>query len=88
MKLKKKLKINKKKHKISFVEAKTVFYDENARLIDDPDHSDEEDRFILLGMSNRLQILVVVHCYRIDESVIRIISARAATKTESNFYQF
>ena len=80
--------INKKKHKVSFTEAKTVFYDENARLIDDPDHSDDEERFILLGMSSRLRILVVVHCYRSDGNIIRIISARPATKTESRSYNF
>jgi uncharacterized protein len=80
--------INKKKHKVSFTEAKTVFYDENAQLIDDPDHSDEEARFILLGMSSRLRILVVVHCYRSDGNIIRLISARPATKNESKGYHF
>ena len=79
--------INQKKHKISFEEAQTVFYDENALLIDDPDHSEEEERFILLGFSRRANLLVVCHCYRQSESVIRIISARKATKTEERVYR-
>lgn len=78
---------NRKKHKISFEEAKTVCYDENALLIDDPDHSEEEERFILLGFSFRAQMLVVCHCYRQAESVIRIISARKATRTEEQAYR-
>jgi uncharacterized DUF497 family protein len=77
---------NQEKHGISFHEAKSVFYDDNARLIDDPDHSEEEDRFILLGLSSSLRVLVVCHCYRENESVIRIISARRASKTESRKY--
>jgi uncharacterized DUF497 family protein len=77
---------NKKKHGVSFEEAKTVFYDENARLINDPDHSDEEDRFILLGLSLKPRLLTVCHCYRMKESVIRIISARKATKNEHKLY--
>ncbi len=76
---------NLKRHGVSFDEAKTVFYDENARLIDDPDHSDDEERFILLGMSFSLRLLIVCHAYR-SGSEIRIISARKATRTESNFY--
>ena len=79
--------INQKKHNISFEEAQTVFYDENALLIDDPDHSDEEDRFIFLGFSRRANLLVVCHCYRHSESVIRIISARKATRKETEAYQ-
>ena len=79
--------INRKKHKISFEEAKSVFFDENALLIDDPDHSEEEDRFILLGFSFRAQMLVVCHCCRQAESVIRIISARKATRTEEQAYR-
>ena len=78
---------NQKKHHISFEEAKTVFYDENALLIDDPDHSEEEERFILLGFSRRAKLLVVCHCYRQSESVIRISSARKATKTEEKSYE-
>jgi uncharacterized DUF497 family protein len=78
--------LNQVKHGVSFEEAKSVFYDENARLIDDPDHSKEEDRFILLGFSSSLRLLVVCHCYREKESVIRIISARKATKSEAKNY--
>jgi len=78
---------NQKKHGIAFDEAKTIFYDENARLIYDPDHSQEEDRFILLGLSAKLRLLVVCHCYRENESVIRIISVRKATKKEQKQYK-
>ncbi len=80
-------KLNKKKHGISFEEAKTVFYDQNGRLISDPDHSDAEDRFILLGLNSHLNLLVVCHCYREDGDTIRIISARKATKTEKEQYK-
>ena len=83
----KKNEINKKKHKISFEEAKTVFYDEEALLIDDPEHSSEEERFIILGLSKKANLLVVCHCYRASETVIRIISARKATKTEEKQYR-
>ena len=78
--------INKKKHKISFEEARTVFYDDAALVIDDPEHSEDEDRFIILGLSKRANLLVVCHCYRESDTVIRIISARKATKTESQYY--
>lgn len=78
--------INKDKHGISFEEAQTAFYDSNALIIDDPDHSDEEDRYILLGFSIEANLLVVVHCYRSDDSIIRIISARKATKNEARKY--
>ena len=78
----KKAQSNKVKHKITFEEAKTVFDDENARLIYDPDHSENEDRFIMLGLSCKLKILTVVHCYKDDENNIRIISARKSTKKE------
>lgn len=78
--------INKSKHNISFEEAKTVFYDEQALVIDDPDHSELEERFIILGQSNTTKLLVVCHCYRESDTVIRIISARKATKTETNQY--
>ena len=77
---------NKRKHGVSFEEAVTVFQDENALLIADPDHSEFEDRFILLGLSEKLHLLVVCHCTRESESVIRIISARKATLTESRQY--
>ena len=77
---------NEKKHGVSFEEAKAVFSDERARLIDDPDHSEQEDRFILLGLSSALRVLVVCHCYREAAGVIRIISARKATNAEAKFY--
>lgn len=83
----KKNRINLQKHGISFEEAQTVFYDEEALVKDDPEHSEEEDRFIILGLSNRANLLVVCHCYRASETVIRIISARRATKTESKYYR-
>jgi uncharacterized DUF497 family protein len=82
----KKNKANIAKHKISFEEAKTVFYDDNARVIADPDHSDIEDRFVILGISTSLKLLVVCHCYRETTETIRIISARKATKNESKYY--
>lgn len=82
----KKNETNKKKHGISFEEAQTVFYDSEALLIDDPEHSQEEERFIILGFSSRANMLVVCHCYRADETVIRIISARKATKNETKQY--
>ena len=83
----KKARSNLNKHKISFEEAKTVFDDSNARLIYDPDHSDDEDRFILLGLSCSLKILIVVHCYKNSDNNIRIISARKATKKETKQYK-
>lgn len=79
--------VNQRKHGVSFEEAQTVFYDEYAQLIADPDHSDEEDRFIILGRSSRLRILVVCHCYYEEDEKIRIISARKATKHEQSFYK-
>jgi uncharacterized protein len=78
--------LNKNKHGITFEEAQTVFLDDNALLIHDPDHSDDEDRFILLGMSSSLRALVVCHCYRKDNEVIRIISARKASRLEQKRY--
>lgn len=75
------------KHGVTFEEASTVFYDEAAIIISDPDHSEEEDRFLILGLSERVRALVVCHCYRENEAVIRIISARKATKTESSHYK-
>ena len=84
---KSKSRINLKKHGISFEEAKTVFLDENARVIYDPDHSINDDRFVILGISARLRILVVCHCYKEGESIIRIISARKANKKEQNQYR-
>jgi len=78
--------INRRKHGVSFEEAKTVFYDDAALVIDDPEHSEEEERFIILGLSRRANLLVVCHCCRASETVIRIISARKATKTEAGYY--
>ena len=78
--------INHKKHRILFEEAKSVFYDKNARLIHDPDHSTEEERYILLGLSEKFRLLTVCHCYRENERVIRIISARKADKKEKREY--
>ena len=74
------------KHKVTFEEAKTVFYDENAVLIADPDHSNiDEDRFIVLGLSSEMHMLLVCHCYR-ENDRIRIISARKANLQESKQY--
>lgn len=78
--------INVKKHGVSFEEAKSAFFDERAKLIDDPDHSEAEERFILLGLSAALRLLVVCHCYRGDDGIIRIISARKATTKETKSY--
>jgi uncharacterized protein len=77
---------NARKHGVSFEEAKSVFVDERAKLIDDPDHSDDEDRFVLLGLSGALRLLLVCHCYRLDGNAIRIISARKASAHESKSY--
>jgi len=77
---------NRRKHGVSFSEARTVFSDDQALLIDDPDHSLEEDRFILLGLSARARVLAVSHCYRKGEGVIRVISARKATRREQALY--
>jgi len=78
--------LNLKKHRIPFEEAQTVFSDPNARMIFDPEHSGDEDRFILLGISSGLRLLVVCHCYIEDDMVIRIISARKANKNEQKQY--
>lgn len=77
--------LNINKHGVSFEEATTVFNDEYAILLDDPDHSIQEERFLLLGTSANAQIMIVCHCIRYD-SVIRIISARKATKKEREQY--
>jgi len=82
----KKEKSNLEKHKVSFDEARTVFFDDDARVISDPEHSESEDRFIIIGLSRSAKVLVVVHCYRQDESLIRIISARKGTKKEEQQY--
>ncbi len=73
---------NMTKHSVSFEEARTVFFDERGLMIDDPDHSEEEERFVLLGRSERLRTLAVCHCYRASDDVIRIISARRADRHE------
>lgn len=83
----KKAALNVRKHRVSFEDAQSVFSDENALLIDDPDHSEEEDRFVLLGLSQSLRLLVAVHCYRSEDKVIRIIPARKAEAQERTSYQ-
>jgi len=77
---------NLRKHGVSFDEAKTVFNDENARLINDPDHSEAEDRFVIPGMSQLPRLPIVCHCYRSEGGIVRIISARRATRSEARFY--
>ncbi|HNT40422.1 MAG TPA: BrnT family toxin [Rubrivivax sp.] len=77
---------NLRKHGVSFEDARSVFADERARLIDDPDHSADEERFLILGLSSSLRLLVVAHCYREAGGIIRIISARKATREEERFY--
>ena len=74
------------KHGVSFEEARTTFFDEHAIVFHDPDHSDDEDRFILLGTSYKLNTLVVCHCFREEETIVRIISARKADRDESMKY--
>lgn len=75
------------KHKVTFIEARTVFYDEHAIIIRDPDHSHNEERFLILGVSEKFRVLVVSHCYRKNDTNIRIISARKATKEEQETYK-
>ena len=82
----KKARANLKKHGVSFEEARSVFYDDEALFRDDDEHSQDEDRFVLLGLSSILRILVVVHCFRGEDDVIRIISARKATPSEAGQY--
>ena len=78
---------NYKKHGVTFVEAQSAFYDEDGLFMNDTEHSDVEDRFLLLGMSSMLRELVVSHCYRENDGVIRIISARRATQREKQQYR-
>lgn len=78
--------INKKKHGVSFEEGQTVFADDNALFMHDPDHSEDEDRFLLLGLSAIARLLVVCHCYREESDTVRIISAWKATKSETSQY--
>jgi len=77
---------NKAKHGVSFEEARTAFLDEHARVIPDPEHSDDEERFVLLGLSIELRVLVVCHCYRQSDQVVRIFSARRADASERRQY--
>jgi hypothetical protein len=77
---------NRRKHGVGFEEAESVFFDDTATLYDDPDHSADEERFLLLGLSARLRVLVVAHCAREGGEVIRIISARRATRPETEVY--
>jgi uncharacterized DUF497 family protein len=79
---------DRRKHGVSFAEAKTAFLDEDARVIPDPEHSDQEKRFVLLGLSISVRVLVVCHCYREDGDVIRIISARKADRDEIEQYHW
>jgi uncharacterized DUF497 family protein len=78
---------NRIKHGVWFEEAQSAFRDPNARLFHDPEHSEGEDRFVPIGLSSTARSLVVVHCYKESDSVIRIISARKATRKESVFYE-
>ena len=78
---------NQRQHGVTFDEARTVFFDENAKLINDPDHSDDEDRFVMLGLSSNFRFVLVCHCYREQGNVIRIISARKASTQESKQYR-
>ena len=81
-----KAKSNKLNHRVTFAEAETVFYDDDAIEFPDPDHSQDEERFIMLGMSSALRVLVVCYCYREKDFTIRIISARKATRKETRSY--
>jgi uncharacterized protein len=78
---------NLKKHRVSFEEAKTVFFDEGALVASDPDHSADEDRFLIIGFSIQLRVLLVCFCEREEGDVIRIISARKATRKEQGQYR-
>lgn len=77
---------NKRKHGISFEEAQTVFMDDEALFLADDEHSETEDRFVLLGLSSMLRVLIVCHCYREDGDIIRIVSARKADARERAQY--
>jgi uncharacterized DUF497 family protein len=80
-------KVNFQKHGISFEEAESVFFDEYALLIADPDHSENEDRFVLLGLSAKLRLLLVCHCFEVDDGLIRFISCRKAKRKEMSLYR-
>ena len=79
---------NREKHGVSFEEARAAFLDENARVVPDPDHSEDEARFVLLGLSISLRVLLICHCYRQGGEVIRIVSARKADRDEIKQYQW
>lgn len=79
---------NRKKHGVSFEEARSAFLDEYARVLPDDDHSEDEQRFLLLGMSTSLRILVVCHCYRRKDEAVRIVSARKADRDEQDQYRW
>jgi uncharacterized DUF497 family protein len=78
---------NLKKHHVSFEEARSVFFDEFAIQFFDEDHSTNEERFLMLGMSSGAKLLIVCHCEREHGEIVRVISARKATKRESAFYK-
>ena len=78
---------NQRKHGVTFEEARSAFMDDNARVLPDPEHSDDEERFVLLGLSISLRVLVVCHCYRQHDDIIRIVSARKADRDEIKQYQ-
>ena len=78
---------NVRKHGVSFKEAKSVFFDESALLLADPDHSEDEDRFVLLGLSAKLRLLLVCHCFEADDGLIRVISCRKANRKEMSLYR-
>ena len=78
---------NVRKHGVSFEEAKSVFFDEFALLLADPDHSEDEDRFVLLGLSVKLKLLLVCHCFEADDGLIRVISCRKANGKEMSLYR-
>lgn len=80
-------KVNVQKHGVSFEEAESVFFDEFALLIADPDHSETEDRFLLLGLSAKLRLLLVCHCFEVDDGLIRVISCRKASRKEMLLYR-
>jgi len=83
----KKARANFRKHGVSFEDASTVFLDDNARLLPDFAHSTDEDRFYLIGYSRTSQFLTVCHCYRLNDNLVRIISAWKATSTETKYYE-
>lgn len=79
--------INQRKHGVSFEEAETVFCDEEAIVFDDPVHSQEEERFLIIGLTKETRLCIVSHCYRQNDAIVRIISARKATKKETAYYK-